>query len=208
MNLKSERKLRLIKHGFRNRIDPRARERQIKQLLPALFEKRGWLRPRSEDFTTAIYCAAVFMQDVIVLTRLPLWRSLQNQGPPFAGPPERELTRLRQLLKGPHASMHALIAGMDIASLAVRSMISRFPAARFHPDDDWDLEETDENEPEELEDEYDEGSERQREKDFEYSRFKCAALLPVLTEIAEEVWPPLKTRIAASEPSTKDAESE
>jgi len=162
MNLKSERRLRSIKHGYRNRLDPGARERQIANLLSECFEKRGWLLSGSKELSAATYCAGVFLQDVTALNRLDLWNYLQTSGPPFPPPPDKDLATARQRLKSPEASMYDLIAGMDLASMAVRSMTSRFPSAKFHPDEDWDSEEADENdEPEE--EEYDEKEERKRE---------------------------------------------
>ena len=84
--------------------------------------------------------------------------------------PQRRVATTKQ----PKASIYDLIAGMDIATLAVRSMISRFPSAKFHPDEDWDVEETNENAgAEQDQEEYEEKDEKQREKDREYGRSKC-----------------------------------
>jgi hypothetical protein len=209
MNPKSRQRLTSIKHGFRHRIDPRERERQVKQLLPECFEKTRWLNPRSKELAAANYCGCVFLADVMNLVRFDFWDTLQGTELPFLPPPYEELSSARQKLKKPGASIYDLIGGMDIASLAVRSMVSRFSSGKFYPDEDWDLEETDEQEQHELEnEEYEDEQERARETDRQYARYKCAALLPLLQEIAEEVWPSLKKRIAASEPSKKDAESE
>lgn len=205
--LKLQRLLASLKHGYRNRIDPCARERLASTTLRVSFKKRAWLKSSSPEFVAANYAMCVLLQDVITLLQLEIWNSLQNPWPLLPEPPHRVLSDTRKQLKGADACMYDLMAAIELVSQGVRSMTSRFSAAKFHPDKEWDLDESDEQKDEGERDDEEE-DERQREKDREYAGYKCAAVLPVLSQLVEEVLPPLQKKIKASEPPTKDFESD
>ena len=199
MDQRERRRLIFIKHGYRNRIDPTAQIRIIKRLLQACFSHRTRLRARSEEFEAARYSVLILLERVTSLSRFNFWDGLQDPlHTPWLLPPLRVLRETRQQLREKNASTYDLLPAMNAIVDSVRSMTTRFLAAQFHPDEDWDLGEPvdfgDTAEDEEEEDE------KERERDREYARYKCAAFLPVLSELVEEVLAPLSEKIANSVP--------
>jgi hypothetical protein len=200
VKLDLERRLKLVKHGFRNRIDPGARLRYAFRLLSACFqEKRFHLKPGSAEFEAAQYAALVVLQDVIALGRNKLWSSSKGPRMPTSPMPLREdLDYSRSLLtdENEDASVNDIVAAMDIANEGVRSMLERFSGSKFDPEDGWDLDLEAADDDAERHNDVDEDEERRRETNRDYARYKCAALLPVLAEKMKTVWNPLKTNIS------------
>jgi hypothetical protein len=193
VKLDLERRLKVLKHGFRNRIDPSARERYAFRLFSACFEEKQFhLKRGSAEFEAAKYAALMVLQDVI---------SLSLEEPRLRTSPmplRKDVDYSRSLLidESEDASVDDLVAAMDIANEAVRSMHERFLVAKFDPEEDWDLDLETTDEDEEQDNDIDENEERQREANREYARYKCAALLPVLAERMKRVWEPLKKNIS------------
>ena len=144
----------------------------------------------------------------MVLRRLRTVWDCESLRPAYDTAPEplrRDLNSADEQLRSKDASMDDVVAAMDLARDAVRSMVAKF-SGKFHRDEDWDLDDTDDGDENQEDEEYDEEDEKEREKDFEYSRYKCAAMLPVLAKLVEEVWPPLKKKIMSNEPRDADRE--
>lgn len=201
MNKEVRIKLAAIRQDHRVRVDPRSLAQFAKNSLPECFERRSWLLPESEELITAICCAILYLEDVRSLRRLQFWDHVLGSEQESMGPGPRALFSARKKLTADEASMEELMKAMDIASKAVLLMNSRFVNGRFDPSDLFEIDapsssEEDSEYREELDEEM--RIELEFEKEERYARYKCAAMLPVLVEIADQLWSPLRLKIKAA----------
>lgn len=169
-----------VKRGYRTFMDPRARIVSAFDLIKQCFEEGGFsLESDSAEFEAVKFAVLmVILESLFAMSRMRLWDDLQiakrNASESAAGRRTalmEKITSARDRLRGEDTSQKDIVWAMDVLDEAVKDMAARFAVGAVEAVGTF----------------VDNG--------YEHDRYKCAALLPTVTELMAKVWLPLRLEI-------------